>query len=96
MLITQTSCQPLTWNSDDGSTYPRSFEVVGIVGPLISTLLVAVAQVFCSFKIPVMGLYASVNTVSDKTRYPYVMRMVQPDLAQERALLEVIATNVIK
>jgi ABC-type branched-subunit amino acid transport system substrate-binding protein len=85
----QTSCRPLTWNSSDGGAYPRSFDVAGVIGPLLSTVAVAVSQVLSVFHIPVLGLKSTANTLSDKTQYPYFMRIVPPDLAEERAMLEV-------
>lgn len=66
-----------------------------MVGPSISTLVVAVAKVLGTFQIPVIGLVATANTLSDKTEYPYTMRMEVTDLAVERALLEVIRIRLL-
>jgi len=67
----------------------RSYDVVGVVGPSTSGISVVVAPFLGTLQVPVMGLYATANALSDKTQYPYFVRLVPPDLGQERMLIQV-------
>jgi hypothetical protein len=82
-------CQTLTINVTDGSTYPRTFKVVGVIGPSNSGISTSVAKYLGTFQLSLMSLYATANALSDKTQYPYFMRLVPPDIAEETTLLEV-------
>lgn len=83
-------CQTLTINATDGSTYPRTFKVVGVIGPSNSGMSTSVAKFLGTFQLSLMSLYATANTLSDKTQYPYFMRLVPPDIAEEASLIEVM------
>jgi vomeronasal 2 receptor len=87
------SCDTLTVNSTDGGRYPRSFDVVGVIGPSNSGISTSVAKFLGAFNLSLMSLYATANTLSDKTQYPYFMRLVPPDLAEEVTLIEVIGVS---
>jgi hypothetical protein len=72
----------------DESLY-RSYNVVGVLGPSNSAMSTAVTQFLGTFHIPVLSLYATNNALSDKTEYPYFMRLVPPNIKQEQLLLQV-------
>lgn len=84
-------CDSLTLNETDagGGTYPRSFDVVGVIGPSNSGISTSVAKYLGTFKLSLMSLYATANALSDKSQYPYFMRLVPPDYGEERTLIEV-------
>jgi Receptor family ligand binding region len=63
--------------------------MVGVLGPLTSVLSVAVSQYLGVFHVPIMAIYATANELSDKTNYPYFMRLVPPDFDEEKVIIEV-------
>jgi hypothetical protein len=79
--------------SDRDCTLYRSYHVVGVLGPSNSAMSMAVSQFFGTFHIPVLSLYATNNALSDKTEYPYFMRLVPPNIRQEQLVLEVCLTK---
>lgn len=67
----------------------RSYEVIGVLGPLDSPMSMAVSQFLGAFQIPVMAFDATNDALSDKTEYPFFMRLAPPDIRQEKIQLEV-------
>lgn len=73
----------------NGSISFKSYDVVGVLGPTTSGISVLVAPYLGTFHVPVMSLYATANSLSDKTIYPYFLRLVPADEGQELMQLEV-------
>lgn len=69
------------------STELRSYDVVGVVGPLSTREATAVSSLMSVFQIPIIGTYPTGDELSDKTRYEYFLRVVAPDNFQILALL---------
>jgi hypothetical protein len=67
----------------------QSYDVVGVIGPSNSVISAVVTPYLGTFHVPVMSLYATANSFSDKATYPYFMRLVPPDKGQELMQLEV-------
>ena len=74
---------------DDVSNSPVHRKVAGIIGPGNSRQAVMVAPLMSAAQIPTLGTYCSSDELSDRTRFEYFMRLVPPDRAQVRALLDV-------
>jgi len=90
-------CGSLVANADNltnGLDNIQPFNVVGIVGPVNSVISVAVSKLLGTFQLPVVATYATANELSDKTKYPYFMRLVPPDLAEEKTIIEVQLTPI--
>lgn len=66
-----------------------SYDVIGFIGFFSSPTAVMVAPFLGTFRLPAMSIYATANKLSDKTTYPYFLRLVPPDLQQELRQLEV-------
>jgi Receptor family ligand binding region len=70
----------------------QSYDVVGIIGPLDSGTSVKVSPYLGTFQVPQLAIYATANALSDKSQYPYFMRLVPAESGQQHVLLEVIST----
>ncbi|CAH1781860.1 unnamed protein product [Owenia fusiformis] len=66
------------------------FEVVGVVGAYKSTSSLEVANLLGPFEIPQMSYGSTSDLLSDRTRYPYFMRVVPPDQSQTNAMIDFI------
>lgn len=64
--------------------------VVGIVGPLYSSVSVQVAHLLRLFKMPQISYDSTSSELSDKTKYKYFMRTVPSDLLQARAMADIL------
>lgn len=69
------------------STELKSYDVVGVVGPLTTREATAVSSLMSVFEIPIIGTYPTGDDLSDKSRYEYFLRVVAPDRFQILALL---------
>ena len=67
----------------------ESHAVVGVLGPQTSSASALVAPFIGTFHLPLVSIYATANSFSDKAQYPYFMRMAPPETAQELALVKV-------
>jgi Receptor family ligand binding region len=76
-----------------GTAALRSYNVVGVLGPSNSAMSMVVSQFLSTLRIPLLSLYATNNALSDKTKYPYFMRLVPPDIRQEQIILQVRTKN---
>lgn len=65
-------------------------EVVGFITSESSASVVQVANLFTSFRIPQISYMATVNTLSDKDRYPYFKRMIPSDKQQAKAIIDLL------
>lgn len=63
--------------------------IVGVLGPMSSGMSIPVSQYLGTFHVPAIALYATANELSDKTKYPYFMRLVPPDFSEEKVIIEV-------
>jgi len=82
---------------DDDSMFNRSpspdtifYDVIGVVGPEGSTASVVVANLLGTFRIPQISPTASSDALSDKTKFPYFLRMAPPDRHQVDAMVNLI------
>ena len=87
------SCSDSNWTfaprQNSFSDELRHYDVAAIVGPWNSRIASAVASLMSVFRIPTMGIYATSDDLSDKSRYEYFLRLVATDTYQVRALLEI-------
>ncbi len=92
---------PLETTGEAGNTSTRnnygtcgekfsSFDVVGIVGPRASRMSVMVSSVLGIFHIPVLATFSTSDELSDKSRFPYFIRLVPPDRFQAKAIIDFI------
>eukprot|EP01126_Amoeba_proteus_P045118 TRINITY_DN5039_c0_g1_i10.p1 TRINITY_DN5039_c0_g1~~TRINITY_DN5039_c0_g1_i10.p1 ORF type:complete len:581 (+),score=86.43 TRINITY_DN5039_c0_g1_i10:90-1832(+) len=70
------------------STYNKS--LVGILGDLLSVTTIAEASVITVFQIPQVSPGATSMTLSDKSQYPYFLRLCGSEINQAYALVETI------
>lgn len=63
--------------------------VIAIVGPSNSYVAQIASSVLGVFEIPHIGIYATSDSLSDKTLYEYFLRLVSPDSYQIRAILDI-------
>ncbi|XP_005103969.1 metabotropic glutamate receptor 3 [Aplysia californica] len=69
---------------------PPFYEVVGVVGAYTSSLSIVVADVMTLFGLPQISHASTVDTLSDKSKFPYFFRTLPPDRYQIRAMAELI------
>ncbi|XP_038071228.1 metabotropic glutamate receptor 3-like [Patiria miniata] len=67
-----------------------SKKVVGIVGPLKSSVSIVVGSVADLQKLPMIAFAATSDELSDKERFPYFLRTVPPDRLQATAMVDII------
>src|SRR6218665_1713998 len=67
----------------------KHYRVVGVIGPATSRSATAVSPFLGVSEIPVIGIYATSDELSDKSRYKYFMRLVASNRYQVLALLGV-------
>ena len=65
-------------------------QVVGIVGPLYSSVSVQVAHLLRLFKMPQISYDSTSSELSDKTKYKYFLRTVPSDVLQARAMVDIL------
>lgn len=68
-------------------------QVMGVVGPLYSSISVQVAHLFRLFKIPQISYDSTSPELSDKTKYKYFLRTVPSDIFQVRAIVDLLLRN---
>ena len=72
------------------NTKRRKYDVVGVVGPNYSSQSAIISKFLGLFQIPVLSTYATSDELSDKTQFPYFMRLVPPDAFQALALVDIL------
>ena len=55
------------------------YDVIGVVGMEYSSFAIAACQVLGPARVPVISYYATSDDLSDKTKFPYFLRVVPPD-----------------
>ena len=70
--------------------YRRFRNVVGTVGPGSSKVAVMTAGLFSLFNIPMLLTTATSDDLSDKSRFPYSLRLVPPDKFQADAMTDLL------
>ena len=84
-FITDQKCDS---EEEDGVTGGR--QVVGIVGPLYSSVSVQVAHLLRLFKIPQISYDSTSSELSDKTKFEYFLRTAPSDFLQARAMADIL------
>ena len=72
-----------------GSEYLQSYSVVGVLGTIISDFAVAVSPLLGIYHIPLIGILATSDELSDKDQFPYFARLVAPDRFAAQAILDI-------
>ena len=72
--------------TSDGNHY----KVAGIVGPIYSRQSVMVSSFLGLFNIPVLSPLSTSDELSDKSRFPFFMRLVSPDTFQAVAVVSIV------
>jgi hypothetical protein len=67
-----------------------TFDVVGVVGPATSSSAHLVNRLLGSISMPVISFYATADSLSDKSVYPYFLRTIPPDVQQVRTMVELL------
>lgn len=68
----------------------KHYKVAGVVGPIYSRQSVMVSSFLGLFNIPVLSPLSTSDELSDKSRFPFFMRLVQPDSFQAVAIVDLI------
>ena len=84
-FITNQKCDT---EEDKGTIGGR--QVVGIVGPLYSSVSVQVAHLLRLFEMPQISYDSTSSELSDKTKYKYFLRTVPSDFLQARAMVDIL------
>ena len=72
----------------DGEERPR---IIGIVGPISSSSVVATAAILNLYRTPQICQVASSDELGDKSKYPYLYRMVPPDRYQAEVMVDILS-----
>ncbi|XP_028399442.1 metabotropic glutamate receptor 3-like isoform X2 [Dendronephthya gigantea] len=75
---------------DDENGAVGGRQVVGVVGPLYSSVSVQVAHLLRLFKMPQISYDSTSSELSDNTKYEYFLRTVPSDLLQARAIVDIL------
>lgn len=65
-------------------------QVVGVIGPLYSSISVQVAHLLRLFKMPQVSYDSTSSELSDKTKYEYFLRTAPSDSLQARAIIDIL------
>ena len=68
----------------------RTYDVMGIVGAMKSSCSAQVATLCMPYRLPQISYSSTSDKLSDKSNFPYFMRLVPPDRFQVRAMLDFI------
>ncbi|CAH1779221.1 unnamed protein product [Owenia fusiformis] len=74
----------------DSDSTEQFFDVAGVIGPQSSSSSMMVASVLNWFHIPQISYQATSDSLSDKNRYPYFLRMAPPDKFQVEAIVDLL------
>ncbi|XP_059142368.1 metabotropic glutamate receptor 4-like [Physella acuta] len=80
-------------NIDYGTSAMPYYNVIGVVSPQVSQSTVMITGLLATTKIPVIGSSATSDSLSDKTLYPFFMRVAPPDKYQVAAMVNFIKDN---
>lgn len=69
----------------DGADPPMN--VVGVLGPMTSSTSTLVAHLLSAYELPQVSYSATADELSDKTVYPYFIRLMPPDNYQVRDII---------
>lgn len=86
------ACLSGSYSSTAGKQ-PTYFDVVGVIGPMLSTEAVLVSKLYGLAQIPLLGFITTSDELSDKSEHPYFFRLVPPDSQQVDAMLTFISDN---
>ncbi|XP_064627917.1 metabotropic glutamate receptor 3-like [Lineus longissimus] len=67
-----------------------TFDVVGVVGPATSSSAYLVNRLLGAIRMPVISYYATADSLSDKSVYPYFLRTIPPDVQQVQTMVELL------
>ena len=68
----------------------KTYNVIGIVGPQTSTIAKTISPFMGVFEISMIGIRATSDELSDKSRYEYFVRLVSPDSRLVLPLVEFV------
>jgi hypothetical protein len=102
-MKTSSNFAPITWNILFGNTGDTDVaavrlatefaqqNIVGLIGPRTSLQATSVStNVSNIYKIPLVAFWATSSALSNRSLYPYFMRVVPPDSQQARAMIDLI------
>ena len=69
---------------------PIAKPIAGLIGPGSSTVTIQIQNLLSLFAIPQIGYSATSKDLSDKSLYPYFLRVVPSDKLQARAMLDLV------
>ena len=75
---------------DDGTTVDVTSKMIGYVGPYGSTISVASSDALSKFGYVQVSYASTAVSLSDRTTYPYFMRVSTPDDKQATAMIKII------
>lgn len=75
---------------DNGTVVDVKDKIIGYVAEYTSTVSMAVAEVLSILQIVQISFASTSPALSDRTNFPYFMRVVTPDDAQARAMIEIV------
>jgi hypothetical protein len=74
----------------DGSVLDLHNRILGFIGDIGSSISIAVAELLSRLQFAQISFASTSPLLSDRSKYPYFMRVVTPDDAQARAITEII------
>ena len=66
-------------NCSAGTSSSYYYDVIGVVGLEYSSLAIATCQLLGPARVPVISYYATSDDLSDKTKFPYFLRVIPPN-----------------
>ncbi|XP_060604760.1 uncharacterized protein LOC132757490 isoform X2 [Ruditapes philippinarum] len=74
----------------DGSVIDLHNRILGFIGDIGSSISIAVAELLSRLHFVQLSFASTSPVLSDRSKYPYFMRVVTPDDAQARAIIKII------
>ncbi|XP_053382549.1 uncharacterized protein LOC123540489 [Mercenaria mercenaria] len=74
----------------NGSAVDIRNKVIGFVGDISSSISIAMAELLSRLKFVQISFASTSRLLSDRSKYPYFMRVVTPDDAQAKAMIRII------
>ena len=76
------------WISDAG--LPSYDNVIGVIGPEVSSRSILTASLFGAYNIPQISFAATADALSDKATYPFFSRVIPPNKFQAEAMVSLL------
>ncbi|KAL8612600.1 hypothetical protein ACOMHN_006586 [Nucella lapillus] len=92
-FVPQTTCRDAPASAANEADIQEHYDVVAVVGSYSSTQTVAMAEVLAAAQTPHMSVMSTSDELSDRTRYPYFLRLIGPDKYQFEVIYQTLKFN---